>query len=270
MTQRCGLSGACGGRLGCQGAIKRAGERRSLGSGWRALWYGRRAGQRTGGRMGFVERRSRCAGRFTLLGGEFQHGYTCVTGAACHLDGSRARYPSSADALMLLDSCGVDAPRSAEATAVADGTAYAWAPGALAVPGGTYRLCWCTHGVDNATACQEPPTSGRSHMRAGADMCTVVNALTSGWHGLIRPVDVVSLAQTLQPSTFETLPAVHCGPACGDQGRFGDCGIQTWIPGQRSRVDSADADGASRREVHRVVYQPDGLRASLRQQQLRH
>lgn len=68
--------------------------------------------------------------------------------ACCCASPSSARH----DALIVLDSCGAlsvapgfgGARPSGLALAARSGTAWSWGPGALAAPGGLYRLCWCS------------------------------------------------------------------------------------------------------------------------------
>ena len=88
------------------------------------------------------------AGRLTMVGPAplIQH-RTCVSGQTCVLDSIIGQHLTSADRLVILDTCGVSLQYLPQAAApslmLASGATFSWGYVINTAPGGQYRLCWC-------------------------------------------------------------------------------------------------------------------------------
>ena len=96
-------------------------------------------------------------GRLTLVGPEpLTSGATCVAGQTCVIKGISGNYLSTADAGVLLDTCGLPAKAPGLSTGISltsDGTSLRLegsGPQGIPVtaPGGEYRICWCAGGFN--------------------------------------------------------------------------------------------------------------------------
>jgi hypothetical protein len=88
---------------------------------------------------------------------------TCVSGQTCLLDGIEGHLLSSSDAVMLLDTCAVEAGSAihglpavgliaGSGEVLASGTTLTWGAASLVTAvGGLYRLCWCGGGFECTT-----------------------------------------------------------------------------------------------------------------------
>ena len=89
-------------------------------------------------------------GSLTLIGPYLEQSYTCVAGQACGLDGLGGLHLSVDDTIMVLDTCGSAQILTSLLASAGQGFFHnaGSSPNAslalLAVPGGQYRLCWCS------------------------------------------------------------------------------------------------------------------------------
>eukprot|EP00438_Fugacium_kawagutii_P024897 Skav220464 [mRNA] locus=scaffold3371:108233:113720:- [translate_table: standard] len=84
------------------------------------------------------------AGNFVLIGPSLRQDRTCESGLTCVVDGILGHHLADGDWLWILDTCGLSSTGSWPATpAVASGTSFSWND-LDTVPGGQYRLCWCS------------------------------------------------------------------------------------------------------------------------------
>ncbi|CAE8585944.1 unnamed protein product, partial [Polarella glacialis] len=93
---------------------------------------------------------------------------TCVSGQVCKWSGLQGTFLSDGDAIIALDTCGMDtamlprwsnpdAPRALAISqpATGTGTTFSWGHIEVSTPGGMYRLCWCSN--------PQPPDMNCSH-----------------------------------------------------------------------------------------------------------
>jgi hypothetical protein len=106
-------------------------------------------------------------GSLAVVGPAQAQTFTCVAGRACEIDGLRGRDLRDTDAVVVLETCGAPAapafpgggpnrdaripgisfdfpvsPQASFANVSASGSSLAWT--VVTVPGGEYRLCWCS------------------------------------------------------------------------------------------------------------------------------
>eukprot|EP00438_Fugacium_kawagutii_P036305 Skav212389 [mRNA] locus=scaffold673:17709:27838:- [translate_table: standard] len=90
------------------------------------------------------------AGSFVLIGPSLRQDRTCVSGLSCLVDGIVGHHLADGDWLWILDTCGSSSTGDGffadswlAKPAVASGTSFLWND-LDTVPGGQYRLCWCS------------------------------------------------------------------------------------------------------------------------------
>ena len=88
-------------------------------------------------------------GQLFLVGPTYQSGATCVSGQTCSIPGVANHVD---DSFALMDTCGgSELSQAADARVELGG--IVWGPSPLIMPGGTYRLCWCSmYGTDRLNA----------------------------------------------------------------------------------------------------------------------
>ena len=90
------------------------------------------------------------AGRLRIRGVfPLEQDRTCISGQICQIDGITGMDLKSGDAVMALETCGVNHAISRFAWAgrasnvAASGSTFSWGPEPVTAAGGVYRLCWC-------------------------------------------------------------------------------------------------------------------------------
>jgi hypothetical protein len=83
-------------------------------------------------------------GKLTLCGPEMNHVHSCSAGIPCTIIGVQGYYLSSADSLLIADTCGTPSHFHTPAL-LEEGSHYEWRAlfGNSKSVGGLYRLCWC-------------------------------------------------------------------------------------------------------------------------------
>ena len=106
-------------------------------------------------RMCWCSRHARCSeptdfsldfGELLVIGAATSHGYTCVSGLPCQIDGLQGESLGMNQHLAVLDTCGVGMD-TLVMTGMFDGSSFSWGSTPILLAGGTYRLCWCASRV---------------------------------------------------------------------------------------------------------------------------
>ena len=99
----------------------------------------------------------------------FEQERTCFSGQTCLVDNIQGKHVSVNDLWLPMDTCGVPnqiiSPSGRMVTAVSlSGSSISWGNDALTLPGGRYRLCWCSGDARCSTSTHFSIDAGQFHM----------------------------------------------------------------------------------------------------------
>ena len=167
------------------------------------------------------------AGGLLLVGpAPLQQDRTCVAGRTCVVDGVRGQNLADGDQLWILDTCGTAAKGQSgflfadsvdswlASPAKASGTAFSWAALSSSLPGGQYRLCWCSsmqacsdsheYSVDIGSLTLQGPVYAANSVQKRtcvAGMSCSIDGLQGQLHGQAMILDTCGSAQAFPPNT---------------------------------------------------------------------